>query len=207
MNKCFYLSFYPPTLSFRWRLVWQSKVPPRVAFFSWSTSLGKILTTDNLCRRSIIVLDWCYMCQRCGKSVDHLLLHWPIAYELWSLVFCLFGLHWVMPLKVVELFESWQGKFGWHRNIVFWRLVPHCLMWCIWRERNARCFKGCEWSLLEIKSFFLHTLPVWSVALSHFSCFSLPALLDYYNFGSWFLPPQYIPNVVGFFFNKIFRYL
>ena len=23
----FYLSFYPPTLSFPWRLVWQSKVP------------------------------------------------------------------------------------------------------------------------------------------------------------------------------------
>ena len=39
----FHLSFYPPTLSFPWRLVWQSKVAPRVAFFSWSTSLGKIL--------------------------------------------------------------------------------------------------------------------------------------------------------------------
>ena len=33
------------------------KVPPRVAFFSWSASLGKILTTDNFRRRSIIVLD------------------------------------------------------------------------------------------------------------------------------------------------------
>ena len=30
-------------LSFPWRLVWQSKVPPRVAFFPWSASLGKIL--------------------------------------------------------------------------------------------------------------------------------------------------------------------
>ncbi|KAL4637913.1 hypothetical protein ACB092_03G112400 [Castanea dentata] len=36
----FYLSFYPPSISFPWRLVWQSKVSPRVAFFSWSTSLG-----------------------------------------------------------------------------------------------------------------------------------------------------------------------
>ena len=62
-----------------------------------------------------------------------------------------------MHLKVIELFESWQGKFGQHRNIDFWRLVPHCLMWCIWRERNAHCFEGCERSLLEIKSFFLHT--------------------------------------------------
>ena len=78
--------------------MWQSKVPPRVAFVSWSTALGKILTTDNLRKRSIIDLDRCYMCKRCGESVDHLLLHCPIASELWSLVFCLFGIHWVMSL-------------------------------------------------------------------------------------------------------------
>ena len=64
--KGFYLSFYPPSLSFLWKLVWQSKVPPRVAFFSWSASLGKVLTTDNFRKRLIIVLDWCYMCKRCG---------------------------------------------------------------------------------------------------------------------------------------------
>ena len=36
-------------------------------------------------------------------SMDHL-LHCPIACELGSLVFCLFGIHWVMPHKVIELF-------------------------------------------------------------------------------------------------------
>ena len=97
------------------------------------------------------------MCKRCGELVDHLLLHCPLACKLCSLVFCLFGLHWVMSLMVIELFESWQGKFGRHRNIDFWRLVPHFLMWCIWRERNACFFEGRERSLLEIKSFFLHT--------------------------------------------------
>ena len=92
--KGFYLSFYPPTLlSFPWRMIWQSKVPPRVAFFSWSASLGKILTTNNLRKRRVLVLDWCYMCKSCGELVDHLLLHCPIACELWSLVFCLFRIH------------------------------------------------------------------------------------------------------------------
>ena len=90
----FYLSFYPPTiLSFPWKMIWKSKVPPRVAFFSWSASLGKILTTNNLRKRGVLVLDWCYMCKNCGELVDHLLLHCPIACELWSLVFCLFGIH------------------------------------------------------------------------------------------------------------------
>ena len=75
---------------------------PRVAFFSWSASLGKILTTDNLHKRRVLVLDWCYMCKKCGESVDHLLLHCTIACEMWSLVFCLFGIHWVMPQKVLS---------------------------------------------------------------------------------------------------------
>ena len=97
------------------------------------------------------------MCKSCGELVDHVLLHCPIACELWSLVFYLFGIHWVMPHKVIKLFESWQGKFGRHYNIDFWRLVPHCLICCIWHERNARSFEGCERSMLEIKSFFLHS--------------------------------------------------
>ena len=38
-----YLSFYPPTLlSFPWRMIWQSKISPSIAFFSWLACLGKI---------------------------------------------------------------------------------------------------------------------------------------------------------------------
>ena len=95
--------------------------------------------------------------------MDRRLLHCPIVCELWSLVFCLFGIHWVMLHKVIESFESWQGRFGRHHKIDFWRLVLHCLMWCIWRERNAKSFGGCEHSTLEIKSFFLQTLLEWSL--------------------------------------------
>jgi len=88
-----------------------------------------------------------------------------------------------MPHEVIELFESWLGKFGRHRNIGYWRLMLHCLIWCIWSDRNARCFEGCEWSLLEIKFFVCHNLLVWSVALLHFTCFSILVLLNHYNFG------------------------
>ena len=36
-----------------------------------------------------------------------------------------------MPHTITELFESWQGKFGQHHNVDVWRIVPHCLIWCI----------------------------------------------------------------------------
>ena len=84
------------------------------------------------------MLDWCFMYKRCGESVDHPLLHGPIAYELSSMVFCLFGIHWFMAYKVSELLASWQGRFSRHRNIDLWSFVLHCLFWWLLQEHNAR---------------------------------------------------------------------
>ena len=28
---------------------------------------------------------------------------------MWSMVFCLFGIHWVMLHKVIEMFDCWPG--------------------------------------------------------------------------------------------------
>ena len=121
------------------------------------------------------------MCKRCGEFVDHLLLHCPFAFEMWSMVFCLFGICWVMPQTVVDLLDCWSCNFRCHRNIVIWRMVPHCLLWCIWRERNARSFEGRERSILELKSFFFFTLLEWCLVLLSFSCLSLPVLFDHCN--------------------------
>ena len=124
------------------------------------------------------------MCKRCGESVDHVLLHCPTTYELWSMVFCLFGIYWVMPYKVSEVLSSWQGKFGRHRNIALWRFVPHCLFWSLQQGRNAICFEDCEQSILDIKLFFFRTLLDWSVVLPFYTCFSLSDLIDCCNLGS-----------------------
>ena len=64
---------------------------------------------------------------------EHLLLHCPIASELWSMLLGLFGGSWVMPRCVSDLLACWIGKFARHGNIEFWRVVPHCLMRCLWR--------------------------------------------------------------------------
>lgn len=56
------------------------------------------------------------MCKRSGESIDHLLLHCPIAYEMWTMVCCLFGLQWVMPKMAIDMFSAWQGTLGRHHN-------------------------------------------------------------------------------------------
>jgi hypothetical protein len=67
---------------FPWKSIWQSKVPPRVAVFGWTAALGKILTHDNLRKRSIVVIEWCCMCKKNGEFMNHLLLHCEVATRL-----------------------------------------------------------------------------------------------------------------------------
>ena len=44
-------------VGFPWKAIWKPKAPPRVAFFLWTASLGKILTADNLRKRNIILVS------------------------------------------------------------------------------------------------------------------------------------------------------
>jgi len=78
-----------------------------VSFFEWSATLGKILMHDNLRKRNVVVIEWCFMCKKNGESIDHLLLHCEIACDLWSYILILFGVEWVMPRTVLELLTSW----------------------------------------------------------------------------------------------------
>ena len=186
-NKSFKASKYyfslssNPNIVFPWKPVQRSKIPLRVAFFSWTPTLGKILILENLWYEGVTIADWCYVCKKSGESVNHLLLHCPIAYELWSMVWTLFGLLWGMPQSVTDLLSSWQGSFGGHRSIDLQRVVPHCVLWCIWRERNSRCFEGNEQSILELKSLLFHTLLEWNSSFNLFPSSKFLEMLDHCN--------------------------
>ena len=135
---------------------------------TWTVALGRILTADNLRRRNIILVDWRCLCKEDGETIDHLFLHCKVAWELWNSVFNLFGMAWVMPGKVVELLLCWQGSLGHHREI--WKATLQCLMWCLWRERNACTFEDCERNILDLKLLFYRSLYDWMRATGLFSC-------------------------------------
>ena len=172
------------TASFRfpWKSIWKQKVPSRVAFFVWTAALGKCLTIDHLRKRNVWILDWCYMCKRNGELVDHLFLLCPFASDLWSMVLGLFGVSWVMPHSVLGLLWCWQGSFGRHRNGYIWSIIPHCLLWCLWKERNSRCFEDTEKSIPDLKLLFFRTLRDWLFPLQDKSFPSLIDFLDSCNF-------------------------
>ena len=85
---------------------------------------------------------------------------------------------------MLDLWAGWLGCFNRHRHrhVAIWRVVPHCVMWCIWRERNARHFEDCELTIPELKLLFFQTLYEWVVSLGCFSLDFLVELIDICTF-------------------------
>jgi hypothetical protein len=54
------------------------------------------------------------------------------------------------------------GGRGVVEKAVVWKMVPHCILWCIWREQNNRCFEDSSRTRDELLHFFLVTLSSWT---------------------------------------------
>ena len=162
--RSFYNSLSAPlTIPFPWRCIWSSKVPRRVSFFLWIAAWDSILTIDNLVKRNLSLVNWCCLCRCDRETVDHLLLYCKFAHALWSEVFFMFGIQWVMPRTVVSLLCAWENYLRIHSSSSsIWNMVPAYLMWLIWKEQNIRTFKDVENSVYLLKSLLVGTLFGWS---------------------------------------------
>ena len=121
--------------------------------------------------------------------MDHFLFHCEAASVLWSAIFGRFGISWVMPRRVSKLFACWWSS-GRRGTIAVWKMVPTCLFWCLWRERNNRCFEDLERSSEDILSSCLHTLYLWTIA------FVSPMSISYNDFLVCFSFSTYVIHVV-----------
>lgn len=149
------------------KVTWVSSVPTKVAFFCWLVGSNKCLTLDRLAHRGWNVPNRCVLCKQDAEIVDHLFIHCFVARSLWMLLFNMFGIHWVLPLSTFDLLVDWWFKGGSKKAKVIWYMAPHSILWCIWKERNARTFDGVEKSTIELKSSFVKPLFMWFSSYSN----------------------------------------
>ena len=119
------------------------------------------MTCDNLMRRGYTLASWCCMYRNAGETGPHLLIHCVMASDLWHLALRSFGVLWVFPNNVADLLFGWFNCFGKHKSSI-WNLVPHCLMWIVWRERNSRIFEDEEHSKTKLSELFFGLLFDWA---------------------------------------------
>ena len=105
------------------------------------------------------------MCKSGGESVNHLLLYCEIAKSIWDEVFKRMDMAWVMPETVLDVLACWNSIRGVKQIKAVWKMIPICIMRCLWQERNERTFEDKERSVEELILLFFRTLCTWAIAV------------------------------------------
>lgn len=126
-------------------LVWGNVAPPKVKFFCWLAWLGRIKTFVFMQRIGVLndnASILCLFCRNDAESLNHILLHCPKIWLLWSGMIEWWDLRWAIPRSVAEVLQWWDGVRMKKRERKIWKVVPLILMWFVWTMINEVMFNG-----------------------------------------------------------------
>ncbi|WMV52984.1 hypothetical protein MTR67_046369 [Solanum verrucosum] len=70
-------------------------------------------------------------------------------------------MNWTMPEHTSDLLSCWIRRGGSKSQKRWWKLIPSCVWWRVWKERNSRCYEGVENEMQKIKLNFILLLCFW----------------------------------------------
>ena len=119
---------------------------PKVNFM-WLLMHKKVLTSENLNKRGILIPHKCCLCNKASETSYHLFVNCDFTQSSWGLM--LQGLKAPVPsnIVVVYLFTGWKSRYPARLSIrpissKIWKSIPNFLWWKIWLEINEWIFNN-----------------------------------------------------------------
>jgi hypothetical protein len=114
--------------------------------FTWTMAHKGILTSENMRRRGWQGPSRCPLCIIEEETIEHLLLNFPYAKQVWDIVMKLGPDQFSLPSNVSDLLRSWANRYPFslrQKDLLTtrWMWLPKFVMWKIWLERNNRIFR------------------------------------------------------------------
>lgn len=134
-----------------WKSVWKNMAPTKVKCFSWLVVRRACLTHEVLQKKGIYIKSRCSLCFEAAETNNHLFLHCKVTNQIWAFFINIAKERWTMPEHTADLLNCWIRKGVSKNQRKWWRTVPACIWWKIWKERNGRIFEGRCNSIQKIK--------------------------------------------------------
>jgi len=145
----------------RWKYVWTSQAPTKIKCFVWLVAKRAYLTHEVLQRKGVQLVPRCFLCNETNETNNHLFLHCRVTGQLWSLFLRLTGNSWTMPEHTADLLSCWIRRGGSKSQKKWWRIIPACIWWSVWKERNGRCYENKSNSIQKVKENCIAYLYFW----------------------------------------------
>lgn len=144
-----------------WKQIWKSNIPTKIKDFTWKVCKRACLTQEKLKKRGFEIISRCFFCKEKEETNSHLFLHSRVTSQVWHMFLNLIQISWVMPEHTTDLLTCWMRRGGSKKQKKWWSLVPSCLWWSAWKERNNRCFKNITNPMQKVKKNCINTLYLW----------------------------------------------
>ncbi|XP_022028823.1 uncharacterized protein LOC110929940 [Helianthus annuus] len=153
----------------QWKF-WNRWVPPKVNYFSWRTTIGRIPVKKELIRRRIRVINQsCLRCQTQEETKDHVLCGCLSSKAVWEKVFIWLKLPAATDLQgckeALEYANGLTGSNEWKKII---SVVVQTTMWNIWKSRNEKEFEGITRNSNDIVEKIMVESFIWLKSRSKF---------------------------------------
>ena len=162
-------------------MIWKTGIPTKVRVLAWQAALRKVNTSDLLqVRRPFQQLSpsWCVMCKSSNESLGHLLIHCPFVYSIWSNFRREFNLISVFPVSWFDLLiVKWYLIGDKKKSKVLWRCICMAVLWCVWKERNARIFEDKEENEEKVWLRVKSLASLWAFSSKKFGILSMSDIL------------------------------
>ena len=117
----------------------------------WLLTKEAVSTHENLKKRGYQLASRCTLCGEHAETINHLFLHFTWTEQLWRMCICLKMIIWVKERSIKGILSSWNRDGNASDKEKRSKLIPACIWWTIWKERNTRSFENWQNSLQKIK--------------------------------------------------------
>jgi hypothetical protein len=125
-----------------YKLVWRTWSPLKVRIFLWLALRRRHWTADRRRRHGLVASPECYLCDQEEETIDHIIATCSYSREVWFLVLQAIGCN--VPPAAPTTLKWWRrvrANFNGDRRKGIDTLFA-LVSWQLWKERNARCFRG-----------------------------------------------------------------
>ncbi|KAG5593819.1 hypothetical protein H5410_035051 [Solanum commersonii] len=135
--------------------------------FSVNSAYKKLTTSNNRIKQWPWKMIWGTNIPYKRSSTDtgkHEEDEIPIVFQadqLWRIFICLRKITWVKPRNIEGVLKCWMRVGNATAKEERWKIVPACIWWTVWKERNQRCFEGKQNNMQNFKMNCLALYYFW----------------------------------------------
>lgn len=139
------------TLLYKANLIWKTWAPLKVKMFLWLAFLRRHWTADRRIRHGLQSHTTCLLCDQEAETMEHILIRCSYSQQIWWFLLQRLGFATIHPGAGViqDWWATLRVQLPGGKRKGFDTLFA-LISWQLWKERNARVFRGIETQLTAL---------------------------------------------------------